>query len=308
MVLVCAKCGHENQQGLFCERCTSRLRHPTSYDLTVKNFVTEADERALQILKATGPLLNILYSTVVEPRLSRLTAGIINKTRKSQRIESIATECADILSLDYLPAVHLGDFRHPNAQTTGTESNAAIIVDRQLVEQLSDSELRALLGHEMGHVKSRHLMYHSVAELLERGISFSGSLAGIGLISVPLRLALLSWHRESEISADRAGLIAAGSLDSAVSMFVKIVGELDEGFDPKSDLATILGAFQGHPQHQSRLKAMREFAGSAAFPEVKRRLEHRKMLANAFSETCRFCGASKPWEEVFCPNCQRALA
>jgi len=276
--------------------------------LSVKDFVTEADERALQILKTTGPLLNILYSTVVEPRLRNLTAGIAEKTGKNQRIESIATECADTLSLDYRPRVHLGNFRRPNALTTGTESNAAIVVDRQLAEQLSDSEVRALLGHEMGHIKSRHLMYHSVAELLERGISFSGSLAGIGLISVPLRLALLSWHRESEFSADRAGLIAAGSLDSAVSMFVKIVGELDEGFDPGSDLATILGAFQGHPQHLSRLKAMREFAGSAAYSEVRRKFDQRKMLENAFSETCKYCGASKPLEEVFCPSCQRALA
>jgi hypothetical protein len=54
-------------------------------------------------------------------------------------------------------------------------------------------------GHEMGHIKSRHLLYHSLAETLAGGIGISASLIGpeINLISMPMRLALLAWQRES---------------------------------------------------------------------------------------------------------------
>ncbi|MBS7623518.1 M48 family metalloprotease [Candidatus Bathyarchaeota archaeon] len=226
----------------------------------------------------------------------------------SWTIESIASECAATLSLDNLPTVILGNLRQANALTTGTESSAVILVDRQLAEKLSESEMRALLGHEMGHIKSHHLMYHSIAELLERGISFSGSLAGIGVISLPLRLALLSWHRESELSADRAGLIVAGSLDSAISMFMKVVGGVDGGFNAEPDLATVLAAFQCHPQSRLRVEAMRDFAASVAYSEARRKLELRNMLEDAFSEECRFCGSPKDLEDLFCPSCGRALA
>jgi Zn-dependent protease with chaperone function len=279
----------------------------TSYDLSAKDFVTEADARALRTLRAAGPLLNVVYSAVIEPRLSSLTEGLVRKAVRSLTIESIASECAATLSLDNLPTVVLGNLRQANALTTGTESSTVILVDRHLAEKFSESEMRALLGHEMGHIKSRHLMYHSVAELIERGLSFSGSLAGIGMFSLPLRLALLSWHRESEFSADRAGLIACGSLDSASSMFMKIVGA-DGGLDAESDLATVLAAFQCHPQNRLRVEAMRNFAASAAYSEVRRKLELRNMLENAFSLECRFCGSEKDVEELFCPSCGRALA
>ncbi|MEM3017710.1 MAG: M48 family metallopeptidase [Candidatus Bathyarchaeia archaeon] len=281
------------------------MRPTTIYDLSAKDFVTEADERALRTLRAVGPLMNMVYSALVEPRLSSLTGELVRKASRSWTIESIATECAATLSLDKLPAVVLGNLREATALTTGTESSAVIMVDKQLAEQLSESEMRALLGHEMGHIKSRHLMYHSVAELLERGVAFSGSLAGIGVISLPLRLALLSWHRESEFSADRAGLIAAGSLDSAVSMFMKVVGE---GLDAESGLTTVLAAFRCHPQSRLRVEAMRNFAGSVAYSEVRRKIKLRNMLEDAFSGECRFCGSPKGLEELFCPSCGRAQA
>jgi len=230
------------------------------------------------------------------------------KSKLDRRIESLIVECADILALDLLPAVYLSNAGQRNAFTAGSDLEPIIVIDQDLVGLLSDEELRALLGHEMGHIKSRHLAYHSIAELLERGLGFSTSILGMGLVSIPMRLAMLAWHRESEFSADRAGLIAADSFASVASMFVKMIGDSGMTMDLHTNLTSLLEALQSHPHHLTRLKALKEFTDSAKYLDVKKKLEYREMFKLAFSETCRFCGASKNVEEIFCPRCKRSLA
>jgi len=311
MLTRCRKCGLENNYGrLFCKRCLSRL-NPTCYDLIVEDFVTDGDQEALELLKAAGPLLQLTYSTIIEPRLRNLAARLSKGTMKSKldrRIESLIVECADILALDLLPAVYLSNAGQRNAFTAGSDLEPIIVIDQDLVGLLSDEELRALLGHEVGHIKSRHLAYHSIAELLERGLGFSTSILGMGLVSIPMRLAMLAWHRESEFSADRAGLIAADSFASVASMFVKMIGDSGMTMDLHTNLTSLLEALQSHPHHLTRLKALKEFTDSAKYLDVKKKLEYREMFKLAFSETCRFCGASKNVEEIFCPRCKRSLA
>lgn len=309
MPLMCRQCGFESPiSSIFCERCRSSLRYVTSHDLTVKDFVTDGDRQALAALKATGLLLHLLYATVVEPRLKHLTTGISSKSpNPNPKIASLAGECADLLALDRLPTVCLNDTGQQNAFTTGSDSNPIIVIDQSLSTRLSDEELSSLLGHEMGHIKSRHLMYHSIAEVIGQGITFSSSYLGLGLVSIPLRLALLSWHRESEFSADRASLIASGDFISVARMFVKLVGE-PAITNSNTSLNSFLENLQSHPTHLNRLKALRDFADSAQYSAITKKLHRRKILRQAFAVTCRFCGSPKMVEEVFCPKCGRSLA
>ena len=77
-------------------------------------------------------------------------------------------------------------------------------------------ELRFIIGHEMGHVALGHTWLNSLV----------GGMAGIpssSTSSAILTLAFLSWNRTCELSADRAGLLACGSLDKAVSSLIKLV-------------------------------------------------------------------------------------
>ena len=312
MLAICNQCGIENRaEKLFCEQCASNLGLATSFDLTVKDFVTDGDQEAFEMLEETGPLLHLLHSTVVKPKLKKVVDRLLRNTKSSKSNETIgllAEECADILGLNSLPDVRVGDIGQKNAFTTESDSKAIIIIDQSLIHYLSDNELSSLLGHEMGHIKSRHLMYHSIAELLERGIEFSTSLTGIRLLSIPLRLALMSWHRESELSADRASLIVTDDLGSIASMFAKIVGGYREIMDSDTILNSLLEVFNTHPVHLNRIKALREFANSPEYAKVRKKIRRKKMLKKAFDKTCRFCGASKLIEEIFCPGCGRSLA
>ena len=65
-----------------------------------------------------------------------------------------------------------------------------------------------LLGHELGHVMSGHALYRTVTLLiLWLGFQNLPFLAGLALL--PIKLALLEWYRKSELSSDRAGLLAS---------------------------------------------------------------------------------------------------
>lgn len=80
----------------------------------------------------------------------------------------------------------------PNAFTFGSEDHASVVVSSGTLNLLTEHELSALFGHELGHVKSGHMLYHTVAEILGGGIGASASFLCLSIVTVPVRLALLS--------------------------------------------------------------------------------------------------------------------
>ncbi len=96
--------------------------------------------------------------------------------------------------------------------------------------------MRTLLGHELGHVMSGHALYHTLLVLIVNvGLGFLPFLAGMVLL--PIQLALLEWYRKSELSSDRAGLLACQDPTASMRMFLKMAG----GGDMKEmDLGTYL--------------------------------------------------------------------
>lgn len=91
----------------------------------------------------------------------------------------------------------------PNAYTFG-DTKIFITMTSGLVEMLNDDELDAVLGHECGHILCRHVLYHNMANLLIHGADALGLL---GMLTAPVKYALLYWQRKSELSCDRAGAI-----------------------------------------------------------------------------------------------------
>ncbi|MEM2982365.1 MAG: M48 family metalloprotease [Candidatus Bathyarchaeia archaeon] len=309
MSSTCKKCGLVNVDGkFFCEYCGARLHRSSIYDLTVDDFITDGDREAFNILKCIGSLIPFLYSTIIKPKLQTATSKYIRShTSPTERLTTLSVDCAEILALEYLPEVYVTDLGQKNAITLGDDSEALIVLDNGLQKSLSDGELRALLGHEMGHIKSRHLAYHVTAEVLERGLAFASHLTNTGILSLPVKPILLAWHRESELSADRASLIVAGDITHVETMFLKMIGEaLSRKVD--TTVNSVIETFSSHPHYLNRLKALREFLTSTEYKMISMKLLRKKMLRSALVEFCRFCGSSKHVEDVFCPSCGRALA
>lgn len=92
----------------------------------------------------------------------------------------------------------------PNAWTFG-DTKIYITITSGLVELLNDEELDAVIAHECGHILCRHVLYHSLAEYVLRGID---SLGLLGKLALPFEVALYYWYRKSELSCDRAAAIA----------------------------------------------------------------------------------------------------
>lgn len=91
----------------------------------------------------------------------------------------------------------------PNACTFG-DTKIYITMTSGLVELLNDDELDAVLAHECGHILCRHVLYHSLAEYVLRGVD---SLGLLGTLALPFQLSLYYWYRKSELSCDKAGAI-----------------------------------------------------------------------------------------------------
>src|SRR3989442_8403804 len=119
------------------------------------------------------------------------------------------------------------------------------VINSGALKLVEDDELRALLGHEVGHVMSGHALYHTLLVLiLNVSLGFLPFLAGIALL--PIQLALLEWFRKSELSSDRAGLLASQDPNASLRMFLKMAGGGDMA---EMDLNTIL--LPGKEDHEA---------------------------------------------------------
>lgn len=132
---------------------------------------------------------------------------------------------ADVLtSLDWpeRPELFVSQTPFVNAGAFGME-RPFIVINSGALNLLDDDEMRALLGHELGHVMSGHALYRTILILI-LNVSFASLpfLAGIALL--PIRIALLEWYRKSELSSDRAGLLASQDATASLRMFLKMAG------------------------------------------------------------------------------------
>lgn len=90
------------------------------------------------------------------------------------------------------------------------ETTFTMIFSSGLVEKLSHEELRFVIGHETGHFLCEHWRYPS-----EDIFNSPGE-----------KLAALQLQRSAEISADRIGLVAADSIETACSAMIKVAAGL----------------------------------------------------------------------------------
>ena len=178
------------------------LRSVPGFDEVVKKIVGFFGERGIRLLFQANavrvgpsqfPKLNALYTDV-------------------------------LTSMDWEPRPELFVSQTPfvNAGAYGMD-RPFIVINSGALALLDDDEMRALLGHELGHVMSGHALYHTILVIiLNVSLGFLPFLAGIVLL--PIQLALLEWFRKSELSSDRAGLLASQDPTASLRMFLKMAG------------------------------------------------------------------------------------
>ena len=167
--------------------------------------------------------------------------------------------------------VYVAPSRELNAYTFGLDTPKVVVIYSALLQVMDRDELLFILGHELGHVALGHTWLNS----LVGGIAGIPSSFSAGML---LTLSFLWWNRACEYSADRAGLLACGKPEKAISALVKLAAgpqadtqmELAQAYrqiDAEDD--TFMGglneALATHPMLIRRIQQIRTYASSAEY-------------------------------------------
>jgi Zn-dependent protease with chaperone function len=186
---------------------------------------------ALRKLKGFDSLLKAMSGLFNERavRLVFLGSAIRVDERQFARIHRLLGEVGRTLDAPELPELYVVTNPMPGAMTIGM-NKPIIVLNSGLVDLLDEDELRFVVAHELGHAMSGHAVYQT---MLQRLLQFSGVLTAIPLTGLGVRAivaALYEWSRKSELSADRAGLLATQDPATAFRVHMKLAsgGHIDD--------------------------------------------------------------------------------
>lgn len=196
--------------------------------ISSRAFEHPADRAALLALRSlTGfdQLIKMMTGLLQERqyRLAYLASSIRVDDRQFPKIDEVLTDILGVLDVPERPELYV--FAEPSvaAVTLGVDK-PFIALSSGLVELLDAEELRFALGHEVGHAVSGHALYRTLLMHLLNLASLVGWVPVGGLALRAVIAALREWERKSELSADRAGLLAGQDVDAARRAHMKIAG------------------------------------------------------------------------------------
>ena len=178
---------------------------------------------SLRSLEGFDTVVNFLLNwTTIKWHIVQLCGSNFHVTKEScPELYTMVHEAAETLDIDRLPKIYTQWSYNINAMTTGYKNDTILTIYSGAIDLMTDSELTYIIGHELGHIKSGHVLYHVMAQFFTQVIS-STLLAG--KLLVPIQLGLAYWNRMSEFTADRAGLLACQDLDASLSAIMKMAG------------------------------------------------------------------------------------
>ena len=127
-----------------------------------------------------------------------------------------------ILDLPTVPELFISQDPMVNAMALGADK-PFIVITTGMVDLMDAEEIRFVIGHELGHVLSGHAVYRT---MLYHLINLAARIAWLPVV-LPARgviWGLEEWYRKSELSCDRAGLLAGQDVEAARRALMKMAG------------------------------------------------------------------------------------
>ena len=147
----------------------------------------------------------------------------VTKTQCPQLHVQLRESCA-ILGMSE-PELYVAQNPLPNAWTSG-HVRPYIILTSGLLDLMNEDEIMAVIAHELGHIKSGHVLYRTMALCITLVLTLIGDMTlGIGrLVGRSLEATLLEWYRMSEFTGDRAALLVVQDPQVMLSLMMKFAG------------------------------------------------------------------------------------
>ncbi|GID27611.1 M48 family metallopeptidase [Paractinoplanes brasiliensis] len=218
-------------------------------------------------------------------RLSYLAGSIRVDHRQYPRVHGLFVEAADTLDVAERPELYVTQQPIISGKAIGMD-RPFIVISTGAVEKLDDEELRTLLGREIGHVRSGHAVYQTIMTILTRWVT-NISWVPVGVIAMrAIIAAMYEWWRKAELSADRAGLLAAQDPAASLRLFMKMAGggdlsqidtaafleqaaEYEGGGDIRDSIHKIgMTAFSGEPFPVARAAELQKWVDSGEYTRI----------------------------------------
>lgn len=151
---------------------------------------------------------------------------LADDTRLSRRqAASVFRHVEDIAQIAGMqtPEVFLNTHHEVNASALG-QHKPILLLHSALVDQFTESQLRAVIAHELGHIKCQHTFYKVVTNKFAPIAAMAASVPGGSLIALALQWHLNDWSRKAELSADRFGLLVTDDLETVQTMLIQLAG------------------------------------------------------------------------------------
>jgi Zn-dependent protease with chaperone function len=218
-------------------------------------------------------------------RLSYLAGGIRVDHRQYPSVYARYAEAGAALDIAELPELFVEQNPMIGGKAIGLDK-PFIVITTGAVQQLDEDELRTLLGHELGHVRSGHAVYKTIMMVLTR---WATNIAWLPVGAIALRAiiaAMYEWWRKAELSADRAGLLAGQDPAAALRLLMKLAGggdlsqidttafleqaaEYQGGGDLRDSLHKLrMTAWSSHPVPVARAADLRQWVDSGAYARI----------------------------------------
>lgn len=223
---VCKLCGDDGELlgpvENVCAECGWLRPLVPGYTLDRSAFLWAQDGQAMNRLQQIPALNSVVRSAsdkVGRPWIESTFNGIRLGPRQLPDVWKQAVMAARILGLPSMPDVYVAGDSQWNTYTFGTDKSAFIVLGTAILTNFQGDELLFVLAREMGHCRAGHALWKTITRFLNGDSSLHGGLLSNGLLNAmhPLKLLegaaempLMAWSRQSDITADRAGLLAVG--------------------------------------------------------------------------------------------------
>ncbi len=191
-----------------------QFRHPL--DLEATNTLKQLPGLDLMVRQLLGQLGEQFFM------LENLASSVQVGENQLPHLHKLLVDACKTLDLE-VPQLYVRQHPMPNAYTFAMRGKQPFVVmHTSLIDLLTDEEVKAVIAHELGHLKCEHGVYLTLANLI---VLAAGQFSPLGtVLAQGLQTQMLEWLRCAEFTCDRAALLATQDPRVVASVLMKLAG------------------------------------------------------------------------------------